>query len=296
MSHVARIQQLCKQLFFHLRERYGDDRRTVLVLRVWDGRVFESPTRLKLDFHQGVMVVGTRCPASDSLPRWCTRLLTALAKASVDDSLCSGVTAWLLQIATNELGWQCEIDCDACYETGVCTKPQCPSCLWNIENCAKNNKFIWPELVGRPAWLASLILKTLHPTKRVILDPFDMMYQTPANPNVIRIVYDSKSGLVVTPAPYLTSSPEVHGPREACFLSPDGLCLGAPPNPPPPEWKSLEGEQVGAVVAWLRERYPHAVIVPTPSSMVIPRDYRHDRIRVRYEQGTMLVVGTPSVG
>ena len=295
-EHTARITENATQLFHQLARRYMDDRRTTHILGIWTGRVHESPTRHALQFVRGTMVVGSWCPNKDSLSRWRTRLITGVAKASVDDSLCAGTTAWLLQIATNELGWECDVDCDACYETGVCVKEDCPKCLWNIDNCAKNNKFVWPELIGRPAALASLILKTMHPQKRVILDPFDMLYQTPANPDVIRIVYDSRTGIVVPPAPYVTSSPEIAGPREACYLSPLGLCLGAPPNPPPKEWDALKGRRLGETIGWLQAQYPHAVIVPTPSNQVIPRDYRHDRIRVRYFQDTKLVSHTPTVG
>jgi hypothetical protein len=296
-QHLDALPKYAQQLFTHLQNRYTNDRRTARILMIWAPRSVErSPKRGVVEFNRRTLIIGPSCPTKDTSGKWLTRLIIAIAKASVDDSLCAGTTAWLLQIATNELGWSCEVDCDACYETGVCTKAECPKCEWKLENCAKNNKFVWPELVGRPAWLASLILKTLQPGKRVVMDPFDTLYQTPANPNVIRIVYDTKSGLVVTPAPYVTSSPEISGPREACFLAPEGLCLGAPPNPPPKEWDALVGEQLGASVLWLRARYPHAVVVPTPKNAMISRDLRHDRIRVRYDPKTLTVMATPTVG
>jgi hypothetical protein len=56
------------------------------------------------------------------------------------------------------------------------------------------------------------------------------------------------------------------------------------------------GEQRGATVEWLRARHPHAVIVPTPANVVVARDWRHDRIRVRYDPSTMLVSHVPTVG
>ncbi len=276
--------------------RASGDRRAAHVLMAWNGSVQSSPKRGTMVFVQGRLVVGPACPSRDTPARLRTRLIVALARASVAETLCAGTTAWLLQLATNTLGWDCEVDCDTCYQTGVCAQAECPKCTWNLEECAKINKFVWPELVGRPAWLATLILKHFHPGKRVVLDPFDMLYQTPADPDIIRIVYDARSGLVVTPAPHVTSSPEISGPREACFLAPAGLCLGAPPNPPPAEWKTLVGEQLGASVEWLRARHPHAVIVPTPANLVVPRDWRHDRIRVRYDPATMRVSHVPTVG
>jgi hypothetical protein len=276
--------------------RASGDRRAAQVIMAWDGSVQASPKRGTVAFVRGRLVVGPRCPNRDTPPRLRTRLIVALARASVAESLCAGTTAWLLQLATGTLGWECEVDCDTCYQTGVCAQTECPKCLWNLDECAKNNKFVWPELVGRPAWLASLILKHFHPGKRVVLDPWDMLYQTPADPDTIRIVYDARSGLVVTPAPHVTSSPEISGPREACFLAPAGMCLGAPPNPPPAAWKALVGEQLGATVEWLRARHPHAVIVPTPANVVVARDWRHDRIRVRYDPSTMLVSHVPTVG
>lgn len=293
---AAIVAQHVTQLYEHIARRYPEDKRTPLILRAWSGRVHPTPVRNQVALVRGTLVVGTWCPRRDTAARWRTRLITAIAKASVDDSLCSGTTAWLLQIATGELGWACELDCDACYETGVCLKTDCPKCTWNLDECAKKNKFVWPELLGRPAWIAQLVLKALHPTKRVVLDTYDTLYQTPANPDVIRIVYDARSGLVVTPAPYVTSSPEIATPREACFLAPDGVCIGAPPNPPPKSWEKLVGEQLGAVILWLQAQYPHAVIVPTPSSQVISRDYRHDRIRVRFEPNTKRVSHVPTVG
>ena len=300
MADSLRTQMavLARQLFQRLRESHAEDRRTNAVLGVWNERsVQASPVRHRLEFGRNrVMVVGTWCPQRDTAGRWRTRLVVALARAATTDNVCLGTTAWLLGIATEGLGWECEVDCDACHETGVCTTAECPRCVWRLEDCAKTNKFVWPELVGRPAWLAVLILKALQPTKRVVLDPFDMLYQTPSNPDVIRVVYDAKSGLVVSPAPHNTASPEVSGPRDVCFLAPEGLCLGAPPNPPPPEWASLVGQRVGGVVAWLKARHPHAVIVPAPSNALITRDWRHDRIRVRYDSASMQVVSTPTVG
>jgi hypothetical protein len=293
---VDPMRQYFAQLLNTLQTRYADDRRTAHVMTSWDGSAQASVKRGTVTIIDRRLVVGPWCPRRDSLGLYLTRLIVAIAKASVRDSLCAGTTAWLLQIATNELGWPCEVTCDTCYKTGVCAQAECPKCTWNLEDCAKTNKFVWPELVGRPAWLASLILKHFHPTKRVVLDPWDMLYQTPADPDVIRIVYDARSGLVVTPAPHVTSSPEISGPREACYLAPGGLCLGAPPNPPPKEWQALVGEQLGGTIQWLRLQYPHAVIMPTPANAVVSRDWRHDRIRVRYNPQTMLVSHVPTVG
>lgn len=292
--HAEAMSQHVTQLFAQLRQRYAADARTVHVLGAWTGRVATSPVRNLVAFERGTLMVGTWCPARDTAARWRTRLIVALAKASVQDSLCAGTTAWLLQIATNELGWECALDCDACYETGVCVKTDCPKCTWHLEKCT--NKFVWPELVGRPAWIAQLVLKAMHPTKRVVTDPFDMLYQTPANPDVIRIVYDTRTGLVVTPAPYITSSPEIGGPREACFLAPDGVCLGAPPNPPPDSWNSVVGHPLGDVMLWLRDQYPHAVLEPVSAKQVVSRDWRHDRIRIRFDQETKVVTHVPTVG
>lgn len=296
MQHTA-LAQHGRQLFEHLRTRYAEDRRTPSVLWVWNEMsVQRSAQRNYVAFLERTLIVGTWCSTRDTPARWRTRLIYALAKAATTEDLCKGYMAWLLNIATNDLGWQCEVDCDACYETGVCAEADCPKCVWKLEECAKNNKFVWPELIGRPAWLAALILKTLQPTKRVVLDTWDTLYHTPGNPNTIRIVYDSRTGVVVAPAPYNTASPEILGPREACFLSPAGLCLGAPPNPPPAEWKVLIGQRVGTAIAWLKARYPHAVIEPVPSNALKDRMWRHDRIRLRYNSETMEVVGMPTVG
>lgn len=297
MDHAERLSKFAAQLVHRLETRYHNDRRTPLILKAWwTRRVDRSPKRGVVEFVQGRLMIGTWCPEKDQPGKWLTRLLVAFARASVEDSLCAGVTAWLLQIATNELGWHCVVDCDVCHETGVCTAADCPRCEWKTDNCAKLNKFVWPELVGRPAWLALLILKELNPGKRVVMDTWDMLYQTPANPDVIRIVYDARTGLVTTPAPHITSSPEISGPREASFLAPEGLSLGAPPNPPPKEWDALVGKRLGPTLMWLRVRYPHAAIVPTPKNVVLSRDWRHDRIRVRYDPSTLLVVLTPTVG
>jgi len=290
------LRQHLRQLLEQVRAKHGDDRHVPQLFQIWNGSMDSSPKRGVLEFHGGRLFVGVWCPEKDSPGKWLTRLIIGVARATVHESLCAGMTTWL-QIATDELGWACEVDCDACYETGVCSTSDCPKCVWKLENCAKNNKFVWPELVGRPAWLASLILKTLQPGRRVILDPWDMLYQTPANPDVIRIVYDAKTGLVVTPAPHVTSSPEISGPRDACFSSVGGgVCYGAPPNPPPAEWASLVGQSLGTSALWLKARYPHAVVVPTPHTALITRDLRHDRIRLRYDPLTMKVTHVPTVG
>ena len=298
------IAERARHLFEHLRAHHAGDRRTADVLKVWHPSrpVVRDVLKASLQFQRGRLMVGcngsTVATDSNSEPasRWNTRLIVAVAKAAVAEDLCAGATTWLLQVATTELGWQCAIDCDTCYETGVCLQKDCPKCDWNIEACSKNNKFVWPELVGRPAWLAKLILGHLQPGKRVVLDPWDMLYHTPANADVIRIVYDTKTGYVVTPPPHVTSAPEISGPREACFLAPDGVCMGAPPNPPPAEWSGFVDQQVGGVIMHLRRRYPHAVVVGTPRHAIISRDYRHDRIRVRYDPETMRVSHVPTVG
>ena len=249
-------------------------------------------------FVNGRLEIGSNdCGTRDTMGKWMTRIVVAMARASSDESQCVAHTAHLLKIATDGLGWPCEIDCDTCYETGICLQTNCPRCEWKIADCSKNEKFVWPELVGRPAWLAALILKQLNPSKRVVLDTFDMLYQTPAHPDVIRIVYDAITGFVTTPPPYVTSAPEIATPRDACFISPDeGLCLGAPPNPPPAEWASFVGQRVSDAVMYLRRVYMHAAVVAIPSTQLITRDYRHDRIRVRFDPQTLLVTHIPTVG
>ena len=296
MDYQESLRHHLQQLLDHVRSKHAEDRRVPRILAVWNGSMDRSPKQGVLEFHEGRLFVGV-WEEKDSPGKWLTRLIIGIAKAAVKETLCAAITAWLLQIATDELGWVCEVDCDACYETGVCSATECPKCVWKLDNCAKNNKFVYPELVGRPAWLAVLILKTLQPGRRVILDPFDLLYQTPANPDVLRVLYDTKTGLVVTPAPHITSSPEISGPREACFLSFEGtMCIGAPPNPPPPEWATLVGKPMGQTVLWLQARYPHAAVVPTPHTALITRDLRHDRIRVRYDPLTMTVSHVPTVG
>lgn len=43
---------------------------------------------------------------------------------------------WLLQLATQDLGWRVEVKCAQCTYYGLCDEAQCPKCVW-LQNLCK---------------------------------------------------------------------------------------------------------------------------------------------------------------
>lgn len=276
---------------FDLLEGENDPRAVLCVRRIWPRprRMQKYSMRGILHFDDGQLVMGPLCSSADRVDVWNTKLLLEVAKAieAIQGASCSASMGWLLSLALDKLRWQCTITCTVCFLTGICAPQACPGCTFDLTECGKRGKFVWPELVGRPAWLARMILGAFHPDKKIVLTTWDVAYGAPGNPDTIRIVHDPRTGFVTTPPPSITSAPDIATSTDNCFLSTDGICVGgAPPNPPPPDWEQYRGQPFAGVVQQLRQRYPRAVVITMPSDRLRSADYRHDRIVVRYDRAT----------
>lgn len=156
------------------------------------------------------------------------------------------------------------------------------------------SKYVWPELIGWEVAAARQWLMQTNPGRCVSAVTFDTAYMSGA-PNIIRVVYDPKTGKVVHPPPFLSALQKPGAVGESCFLRFPG-CSGAPRPPPPAGWASFMGKDYRIVTDYLRAAYPHATIVAKPSCSPACHDLRLDRITVIYDSGTLRVIRVPVIG
>lgn len=142
-----RLRQKAKEFVNHVRSKYPDDPRTQK-LSSWNGEILASTkpnTGATYFSRTGCIIINpTYMPKSlrgsgfDPEGRLLTRLLHELAHTSSSDrkdphdAVFYGVHRWFLRIATEELGWNLEVNCRVCsYSRLPCTAAAiCPKCRW----------------------------------------------------------------------------------------------------------------------------------------------------------------------
>jgi len=260
-------------------------------MEIWDRRsVYTTDEQGVVRFTRGrTMVLGSGVTNA--------QLLLAMAQAASDPvgRPCEAVMLFLVTIATEELGWRVEIDCSTCHSTGVCTDTHCPKCVFESSDCNDTSRPSYPALLGKPGWIAMTVLKKHHPGKNIRLTTDDLLYQQPSDDNVITVVVDAKSGLVVPPVPSTGSRPEKYDTRETCFMLDETNNCVTLPSKSPIEWFRYVGQHVDQVVDDLRRQYPSAAVKGIPRFALIEKTWRHDRIIVRYSDQSKLVTHVPFI-
>jgi hypothetical protein len=279
------------QLLAHLAATRATDPRTQRLVGVWDGRsVYNTDDQGVVRFTRDrTMVLGTGVTNA--------QLLLAMAHSASDPvgRPCEAIMLFLVTVATEELGWRVEIDCSTCHSTGVCNDQHCPKCVFESTDCNDTSRPAYPALLGKPAWIAMTVLKKHHPQKTIRLTTDDLMYQQPSDDNVITVVVDAKSGLVVPPVPSTGSRPEKYDTRETCFMLDEANNCVTLPSKSPIEWFRYVGQHVDQVVEDLRKQYPSAAVKGIPRFALVDKTWRHDRIIVRYSDQSKLVTHVPFI-
>lgn len=255
--------------------------------RWWNGRVLVGSGDYTATFHvdSGCLLIGI--PADGGrLDHLNTRLLLAISRGATNGKSCTNLHDVVLHEAS-KLGISYSLTCSDVLEYALPYQAPC-----------HQDRMAWPDVVGYP--LDDVVRAFQRAGRRVDVAPWDSMYGKPAEPNVVRIIYDSQSGLVVSPAPHLGSLP-LPTNDDQCFLKADdgAMCIGPPQsgaNGVPVQWSDFVGRFFTEVVDALRMTYPHATVEAWPSTAAIPRDHRPDRIRVRFNPDSARVDSVPLIG
>jgi hypothetical protein len=299
-STRAVLQQNALRLASHMRTKFPREIAWRRLWMLWNKTVALGTVknRAEFDVESGCLIVGI--PADGGhLPTLHARVFLAMSSGASGGRVCGDLHTTLLVEATDVLGFPVSLDCDDVVEFGM-IRPgakECTGCQWGPgapSNCHEQRK-VWPELVGRPLRQVLSILKRTG--KPVEISTGDSMYERPLAQDVLRVVYDAKTGLVTSPAPREGVVPPPTS-DSACFIKPDAAsrtgCLGSPVIPPS-SWSKFVGQFLPDVVDILRMTYPHATIEPLPNNARVSPDFREDRIRVRFD-AMGKVTSVPMVG
>lgn len=153
---LAWVRSRVQQLVSHVRDHHGADARTsALVRKLKDvrlmsraeaGAVSGAWRSGKFTHSTGVLYVTP--VEQDGSPRTEQSLLKTIIhelahatrfKTSGEDSHSQEwkqTWLWLLQVATQDLGWRVEVKCAQCTYYGLCHEEQCPKCVW-LQNLCK---------------------------------------------------------------------------------------------------------------------------------------------------------------
>lgn len=281
---AAVLEQTARRLVTHMRTTFPHVTEWRMFRKWWNGRVLVGADAYAASFHpdSGCLLVGVPNDGG-RIDLLNTRMLLAISRGATNGKACSNSHDTILREAS-KLGIPYSLTCSDVLEYALPYQAPC-----------HQDRLSWPEYVGMPV---DVVVRAFQKVgRRVEVAPWDTMYGKPATPNVVRILYDTKSRLVVSPAPHLGS---LHIPQhdDQCFLKADyGVqCIGAPTTGVPAQWSDFVGRFFTEVVDILRMTYPHATIEPWPSTAAIPRDHRPDRIRVRFNPETARVESIPLVG
>lgn len=126
------VQQRGREFVTHLKNsKHANDPRAQAAIISWAGFVhIFSEAGARFNRSTGCLYINPSVQSSRA--RMNTKFLHELAH-----SICCGHdTKWqsafkyFLGIATNELGWICDVECGICTKYGVCSKSDCPKCTW----------------------------------------------------------------------------------------------------------------------------------------------------------------------
>jgi hypothetical protein len=279
-----------------MRSKYPDDKGWSLAEKSWDGNVYLGDDHSRASYTSFGKCVYVRTEKT-AQARMNARLLLAWSSVASQDATCSEAHMAILKESV-ALGIPLALDCDDIVQHGLKdSKTNLPNIQWKgraPEECHAE-RHIFPEYVGMPV----SIVRTLFPGKTVQLATWDSgdVYR-PARQDTVRIVYDTRTGLVVDPAPH-TGTVNVPVRDGNCFSLPDvestTACIGAP-LVAEDRWRAFVGSYITDAIDSLRVWYPHATIEALPDTARVSSDLRSDRIRVRFNTESGRVVTVPSVG
>ena len=288
---ASELQSTGIRLLRHLRTTYPHDIEWKMLERWWNKKVLVGTDENQALFNAdtGCLLIGI--PKDGGKPEiLSTKLLLALSKGASSGKVCSSLHDTILHQASKR-GIKFELSCSDIREYGL------TSSIWAQNTTCHTKRLSWPEYIGIPVKEVKAAFE--RSGYRTDISTWDSMYGKPAVPDIVRIIYDPSTNLVVSPAPHLSNIPI---PRidDECFMKPDDAsaikCIGAPIWYPPAEWNQFVGKFFTEVVDTLRMQYPHATIEAIPSTAGVSHDLRQDRIRVRFDPDTARVASIPTVG
>jgi hypothetical protein len=300
-TQQQRLQELAHRVFGHMVTAFPNEPAWFTARRLWNGKILVSPDIEIASFEpfSGCFIVGVpKQPGIQHDAILNARLLLALSKGASHNRRCSPLHSSLVAEATEKLGIQVALDCTLAQSVGLNAANLCKKCSWiggAPTNC-HTKRTVWPEYVGKP--LRTVVARFKKSNVKLELSPWDTLHYRPAASGVVRITYDTRSGLVVDPAPHVGNINIPDRTEYNCFNTPESnvRCIGAPLAPPPEEWRKYIGFSLMDVVDSLRARYVHAVVEYIPDSAAVGPEVRPDRIRVRFDSKTGAVTSIPTIG
>lgn len=286
---VDTLERMSHRVLDHLRKKYPYSVEWKMLSKWWNGKVLVGADEsvATFDANSGCLLLGIpRDGGRIELLR--ATLLLALSRGATNGKMCSMHLHDTILKEASLLGIHFELPCSDIIEYGLLE-------TWGKKVPCHDYKLTWPEFIGLP--LDTVVDAFRKSGRKIEMFTWDSMHGKPASPNIIRVIYDAKTRLVVSPAPHVGSAP-LPTTDDECFIKPDeGIaCIGAPVSYPPKEWDRYIGKLFTEVVDALRMQYPHATIEALPTAAGVSRDMRRDRIRVRFDPDTARVLSIPTIG
>ena len=127
------VQQRGREFVTHLKNsNHANDPRAQAAIISWAGFVhIFSEAGARFNRSTGCMYIN---PSVQSVTR--ARMNTKFLHELAHSTCCGHDTKWqsafkyFLGIATQELGWICDVECGICTKYGICSKSECPKCTW----------------------------------------------------------------------------------------------------------------------------------------------------------------------
>lgn len=300
-----RLEDLGRRLMAHMTTRFPNEATWGTVQRVWSNQQIQLSNDLNIaafDIESGCFVIGIPRQSGMQDPSIINaRFLLGISKGASRHKRCSTLHSLLLREATEQLGIQVALDCTLSQSAGLNAINTCEKCRWigGAPVACHTRRMVWPEFLG---WNVYDVARQFRDGGITVqLATWDTLHYKPAASNVVRLTYDARTGLIVSPPPHIGN---VNIPEDAaewnCFSQPDDAsrmrCIGAPLSPPPEEWKRYVGYSVMDVVDSLRTRYVHATVEYIPNTAAVGPEMRPDRIRVRFDPNSGQVTSVPTIG
>lgn len=286
---VNSLERMCVTVLQHLLKKYPHTAEWKLLAKWWNGKLYVGGDDMiaSFDASSGCLLAGIPKDGG-RLEILRAKVLLALSKGATNGKMCLHDLHNTVLKEAALLGFKFELPCGDVLEHGLVDS-------WGKSASCHEYRLAWPEFVG--LHVSQVVDAFQKAGRRVEVYTWDSMHGKPAAPHIVRVIYDAKSGRVVSPAPHVGT---VHVPEQTdnCFVQADdcAACIGAPLAYPPPEWAQYVGKLFTEVVDSLRMQYPHATIEAIPSIASLPKDMRRDRIRVRFDPDTARVMSVPTIG
>lgn len=287
-SALARIVRDARTLVRHMKKTFSNEKGWRNLASSWNGSgvVGSVPMHVEFDHDRGCLIIGV--PNSETFDEalLSTRTILALTRGAAGTSRrCTDLYSTMLHEAVH-LGISVRMNCEDAAAHGVLEGPGVPrACL--------DRRVAWSEYIGKHVRDVLEIFK-LRNTETLTIDSMWNKPPSISDPELVRIVYDPRTGLVVV-APFVSSAPPPVIDAE-CFsrADPGFKCIGAPFGVPEEWTRKYIGTLLPGTLDDLRMRFPHALIDPLPRTATVSEDRRLDRIRVRFDDAG--VVTSVSLG